>query len=69
MKMFFDTSYRDDLVGIRHHGNEHVQQHDDVYHGVRAEHEESPESGEALYPSQIERHQIYHAEAGPEKRL
>ena len=51
MKVFFDMSYRDDLIGIRHHGNEHVQQHDDVDHGVRAEHEESPESGEALYSS------------------
>lgn len=62
-------SYRNDLVRVGHHGNEHVQQYNDVNDGVRAEHEESPEPSETLDASEIERHQIYHAETRPEQRL
>ena len=30
--------HRDGLVGVGHHGDEHVEQDDDVTHGVEAEH-------------------------------
>ena len=41
--------HRDGLVGVGHHGDEHVEKHDDVTHGVETEHEQGPEPGEFLY--------------------
>lgn len=40
--------YRNNLIGIRHHSDQHVQQYNDIDHGVRAEHEQRPKSREAL---------------------
>ena len=40
---------RDGLVGVGHHGDEHVEEDDDVTHGVETEHEQGPETGEFLY--------------------
>ncbi len=36
-------TYGDELVGMIHHGDQQVQQHDDVDDGEHAEHEEAPE--------------------------
>ena len=40
----------DGLVGVGHHGDEHVEEDDDVTDRVEAEHQEGPEAGELLYP-------------------
>jgi hypothetical protein len=37
-------SFRDDCVGVGHHGDQHVEQHDDVAHRVTAEHQQAPKS-------------------------
>ena len=39
----------DGLVGVGHHGDQHVEQDDDVAHRVEAEHEQRPEPREFLY--------------------
>ncbi len=36
-------TYGDELVGMIHHGDQEVQQHDDVDDGEHPEHEEAPE--------------------------
>ena len=41
--------HRDGLVGVGHHGDEHVEEDDDVTDGVEAEHEQGPKPGEFLY--------------------
>ena len=40
---------RDALIGVAHHGDEHVEEDDDVAAGVDTEHQQSPESSEFLY--------------------
>lgn len=60
---------RDDLVRVAHHGDQHVQQHDDVDDTVRAEHQHRPEAREALDALQLEGHQVDEAERRPEQRL
>ena len=52
-----------------HHGDEEVEQHDDVDHGERAEHEQPREAGELLDPRQLEVVQVDEAEDRPEERL
>lgn len=48
--------YRNDLVRVGHHGNQHVQQDDDVDHRVRAEHQKTPEPRETFDAFQLESH-------------
>lgn len=57
------------MVRVGHHGDEHVEQHDDVDHGVRAEGEQRPEPREALDAGQLEGRQVYEPERRPEERL
>ena len=52
-----------------HHGNEQVQEDDDVDDWKAAEHDEAPEPGELLDPGQLEVVQVYQAKRGPEKGL
>lgn len=52
-----------------HHGDEQVEQHDDVDDGVRAEHEHAPEAREDLDAVQLERVQVHQPEGRPEQRL
>ena len=52
-----------------HHGNEQVQEDDDVNDWKAAEHNEAPESGELLDPCQLEVVQVYQAERRPEQGL
>ena len=52
-----------------HHGDEEVEQHDDVDHGERAEHEQPREPRELLDPRQLEVVQVDQAEDRPEERL
>ena len=42
---------RDGLVGIGHHGDQHVEEDDDVAHRVTAEHEQSRKPGNMLASS------------------
>ncbi len=49
-----------------HHGDEQVEQDDDVDDRVAAEHEETPESCETLDPGQLKVVQIDEAESCPE---
>ena len=52
-----------------HHGNQQVEQHDDVDQGEAPEHDEAPEPGELLDPGQLEVVQVYQAERRPEQGL
>ena len=52
-----------------HHGDEKIEQNDDVDDGVGAEHEEAPEAREALDAHQFKVVQIDETESGPEERL
>ena len=36
-------TYGDELVGVVHHGDQQVQQHDDVDQGEASEHDQPPE--------------------------
>ncbi len=56
----------DELVGVVHHGDEQVEQHDDVDHGEWAEHEEAGKTCKFLDASQFEIVQVYETENGPE---
>lgn len=57
------------LIRIGHHGDEHVEQNNDVDHGVRTEQQQAPKPRETLDPGEIERRQIHETETGPEERL
>ena len=59
----------DELVAVVHHGDEKVEQHDDVDHGEAAEHDEGPEPGELLDPGQLEVVQVDQAKSRPEESL
>ena len=52
-----------------HHGNEEVQEYDDVDHGVRSEHQHAPEARERLDPLELEILQVDQTKSRPEKRL
>ena len=62
-------TYGDELVTMIHHGNQQVEQHDDVDQGEAPEHDEAPEPGELLDPGQLEVVQVYQAERRPEQGL
>ena len=57
------------LVRVVHHGNEQVEQDDDVDERVAAEHEEAEEARELLDAGQLEVLEVDQAEHGPEQRL
>ena len=52
-----------------HHGDEEVEEDDDVDEGVAAEHEEAEEAGELLDARQLEVLQVDQPEHRPEQRL
>ncbi len=52
-----------------HHGNQQVEQHYDVDQREASEHDEAPEPGELLDPSELEVVQVYQAERRPEQGL
>ena len=52
-----------------HHGDQKVQEHDNIDDRVRPEHQHSPEPGEALDASQLEVVQIDESKHSPEQRL
>ena len=52
-----------------HHGNQQVEQHDDVDQGEASEHDESPEPGELLDTGELEVVQVYQTERCPEQGL
>ena len=62
-------TYGDELVTMIHHGNQQVEQHDDVDQGEAPEHYEAPEPGELLDPRQLKVVQVYQAERRPEQGL
>lgn len=57
------------LIRVGHHGDEHVEQNNDVDHGVRPKQQQAPKPRETLDPGEIERRQIHETETGPEERL
>ena len=59
----------DKLVGVVHHGDEEIEQDDDVDDGEGAEHDEAPEPRELLDPGQLEVVQVYQAKGGPKQGL
>lgn len=56
-------------IGVGHHSNEQIEEHDDVDDGVRTKHEQAPEPGVTLDAGQLEVLQANHAEGRPEERL
>ena len=52
-----------------HHGDQEVQQHDDVDDGEAPEHDEAPEPRELLDPGQLEVVQVDETKGCPEKGL
>ena len=52
-----------------HHGDEQVEQDDDVDDGERAEHDQAPEPRELLDPGQFKVVQVDQTEGGPEQGL
>ena len=56
----------DELVGVVHHGDEEVEQDDDVDDGEGAEHDEAPEPRELLDPGELEVVQVDETESCPE---
>ena len=52
-----------------HHGDEEVEQDDDVDDRETPEHNQTPEPGELLDSSQLEVVQVDQAEGGPEQGL
>ena len=59
----------DKLVGVVHHGDEEIEQDDDVDDGEGAEHDEAPEPCELLDPGQLEVVQVDQAKGGPKQGL
>ena len=57
------------MVGVVHHGDEEVEEHDNVDDGEGAEHDEAPEPCELLDAGQLKVVQIYQAEGRPEQSL
>ena len=56
----------DELVAVVHHGDQEVEQHDDVDDGEAPEHDEAPEPRELLDPGQLEVVQVDETEGCPE---
>ena len=52
-----------------HHGDEKVEQDDDVDDGERAEHDQAPEPRELLDPGELKVVQVDQTEGGPEQGL
>lgn len=59
----------DHVVGVGHHGDQQVEEHNDVDHGVRAEHEHGPEPREGAQTHQLEGVQFNETERGPKQGL
>ena len=57
------------MIGVVHHGNQEIEKDDDVDQREAAEHDESPEPGELLDPTELEVVQIYQTKSCPEQCL
>ena len=62
-------TYGYELIGMIHHGDQKVQEHDNIDDRVSPEHQHSPEPGEALDASQLKVVQIDEAKHSPEQCL
>ena len=59
----------DELVGVVHHGDEEVEQDDDVDDGEGAEHDQAPEPRELLDPRQLKVVEVDEAKGRPKQGL
>ena len=59
----------DELVGVVHHGDEQIEQDNDVDDGEGAKHDEAPEPGELLDPGELKVVQVNQAKGRPEQGL
>ena len=57
------------LVWVGHHGNQHVEQHDDVAHWVAPEHQQRPEPCKILDPRELKISEVHQSKNCPEKWL
>lgn len=57
------------LIGVVHHGDEEVEEHNHVDDGVRAEHQHAPEASKDFDPFQLKWIQIDQAKSRPEQSL
>lgn len=62
-------TYGNELIGMIHHSDQKVQEHDNIDDRVGPEHQHSPEPGEALDASQLKVVQIDEAKHSPEQSL
>lgn len=60
-------TYRNDLIRIGHHSDEHVKKYNYVDDRIRPEHEESPKPGESFNSCQFKIGQVNKTKASPEK--
>ncbi len=61
--------YRNDLIWTWNHGNEYVEENNDVDEAVWAEHKEGPEPCETLDSRQLKDFQLHQSETCPEEWL
>lgn len=59
----------DHVVGVGHHSDQQVEEHNDVDHVVRAVHEHGPEPREGAQAHQLEGVQFNETERGPKQGL
>ena len=57
----------DGLVGVGHHGNEHVEQHNDQAAAVDPEHQQRPEPCKILDPRELKISEVHQSKNCPEK--
>ena len=57
------------MIGVIHHGDQEIEEDDDVDDGEAAEHDQTPEPGELLDACQLKVVQIYQTKGGPEQSL
>ena len=57
------------MITMIHHGNQQVEKDDDIDQGEAPEHDEPPEPGELLDPSQLKVVQVYQTKRRPEQGL
>lgn len=62
-------SFRNNLVGIGHHGNQEIQQDNNIDHRITSKHEQCPKSSKTLYPSQFKWNEIDQTKWCPKERL
>ena len=57
------------MIGVIHHGDQEIEEDDDVDQREASEHDETPEPGELLDSTQLKVVQIYQTKSRPKQSL